>query len=174
MSASLPVPYEQLWTTFPGAPRYLLSGSGRVVSFCFRTPRERKTSTSGQYGYPALPVKLTDGSIRTLYIHRAVAVAFRPATGGALVRHLDGNQANNRADNLAWGTHSDNYADRRRHGTSQDGPGHHRAKLSEIQVREIRARHRRGASQRSLSLIYGVSPMTVNRIVNRTSWRTTA
>lgn len=51
-------------------------------------------------------------------VHRIVCATFHgaPPFAGAQVRHLDGNLANNHADNLAWGTCAENHADRRGHG----------------------------------------------------------
>lgn len=40
-----------------------------------------------------------------------------------------------------------------------------RKKLSESEVRDIRAAHRSGMSQRSLATAYDVNPTTINRIV---------
>lgn len=57
------------------------------------------------------------GSVSYARVHRLVAAAFRDRDPDQdVVRHLDGNQANNRADNLAWGTASDNNYDTVRHG----------------------------------------------------------
>lgn len=58
-------------------------------------------------------------------VHRLVARAFHgePAAG-LQVRHLDGNKENNRADNLAWGTATENAYDKVAHGA------HHYAKRS--------------------------------------------
>lgn len=60
------------------------------------------------------------GSQKTFHVHRLVCEAFhgpRPFTT-AQVRHLDGDQRNNVAANLAWGTAADNMQDRLRHGTN--------------------------------------------------------
>lgn len=55
--------------------------------------------------------------------HRIVCVTFHgpPPFKGAQVRHLDGNPANNCADNLAWGTAADNAADKKAHGRQMNG-----------------------------------------------------
>lgn len=57
-------------------------------------------------------------------VHRLVATAFLGAEPfhGAVVRHLDGNPANNAVINLAWGSVSENNRDTVRHGR------HHLAK----------------------------------------------
>lgn len=54
--------------------------------------------------------------------HRFVCEAFHglPQGDGLEVRHLDGNKANCRPDNLAWGTQQEQHDDRRRHGTGAD------------------------------------------------------
>lgn len=50
-------------------------------------------------------------------VHRLVAEAFIPNPNNLpLVRHLDDNPRNNRVENLAWGTQTDNMQDCVRHG----------------------------------------------------------
>lgn len=53
----------------------------------------------------------------TRAVHRLVAEAFcgRPTAESFLVRHLDGDPLNNRAENLRWGTPKENAADTKRH-----------------------------------------------------------
>lgn len=76
---------------------------------------EPKTAGAGYSVY----VLLLNGTPKTIRAHRAVAEAFiGPSNGLPLVRHLDGNPANNHYSNLAWGTHKDNSADMIRHGNS--------------------------------------------------------
>lgn len=57
-------------------------------------------------------------------VHILVASAFhgtRPESAEC-VRHLNGNSRDNRAVNVAWGTHKENYADQIRHGTAYYRP----------------------------------------------------
>lgn len=59
-----------------------------------------------------------DNGPRVLLVHRLVLTAFGGSPPeGAQARHLDGDQSNNGADNLAWGTSSENIRDQLRHGT---------------------------------------------------------
>src|SRR5688572_6260712 len=52
-------------------------------------------------------------------IHHLVLEAFvGPCPEGMECRHVDGSPPNNRLDNLSWGTHVENEADKRRHGTA--------------------------------------------------------
>ncbi len=75
----------------------------------------KPATTVGGY----LQVMLCRESVtRPFAIHRLVLTAFdRPPRPGEQARHLDGNQLNNRLDNLAWGTASDNAWDKVRLGT---------------------------------------------------------
>ncbi|SCC11074.1 NUMOD4 motif-containing HNH endonuclease [Rhodococcus qingshengii] len=58
-----------------------------------------------------------DGESKPFSVHRLVAAAFcERVADGDVVRHLDGNKENNRAENLAWGTDSENMIDQVRHG----------------------------------------------------------
>lgn len=99
--------------------RYEVSSRGRVRSSARgpgRSERVRSLSAD-RYGY--LTVGLSrDGKQTTHRVHVLVAVAFhgeRPA--GLQARHLNGNQTDNRADNLAWGTRVENARDKIAHGT---------------------------------------------------------
>jgi hypothetical protein len=68
-------------------------------------------------GYLAVTVR-TDGRTVSRYVHTLVARAFHgEPTPGQEVRHLDGVQTNNRADNLAWGTRAENMRDAVAHGS---------------------------------------------------------
>lgn len=70
-------------------------------------------------GYPALQLKAC-GRIRGRTVHILVCEAFhgsRPSPDHE-VRHLNGDPADNRVENLAWGTRAENAQDSLRHGTN--------------------------------------------------------
>lgn len=58
-------------------------------------------------------VKLSrDGEYRQAKVHRVVLIAFAgPPPEGCEVLHTDGNPANNKIENLRWGTRSENLHD---------------------------------------------------------------
>lgn len=79
------------------------------------------------------------------------------------VAHLNGDRLDNRAANLAWKTRSQNAADKFGHGTDNRGKRHYKCKLSDDQVREIRACR---DSARIISERYGISLLYVYQVRN--------
>lgn len=62
------------------------------------------------------------GKKRRVSVHTLVLNAFvGPAPAGQECRHLDGDNGNNKLDNLCWGTPKQNAADRKKHGTQTGG-----------------------------------------------------
>lgn len=105
-----------------------------------------------------------------VYIHKLVLLAFHgekpsPQHQG---RHINGNCQDNRACNLAWGTHTENHADRESHGSVARGEQQRQAKLTEAKVREILLSEESG---KVLADRYGVSTRTISRVRNREDWR---
>src|SRR6516164_11851118 len=68
----------------------------------------------------------------------------RPPTEKHQVAHWDGNKANNHFGNLRWATPQENSHDCVRQGIDPVGVRKGRAKLSEADVREIRATYKGG------------------------------
>lgn len=108
-------------------------------------------------------------SERTVNIHRLVAESFIPGSG-AVVRHLDGNPLNNAAENLAWGSHKDNEADKARHGRVPKGESHHNSILNEKIVLEIRRLHSIGHTQMNISRYLGINRGTIGNVIRGKTW----
>jgi transposase-like protein len=80
-------------------------------------------------GYRRMELRNVDGEARSFKVCSLVCRAFHgPRPAGTECRHLDGDSLNDSADNLAWGTPTENAHDRRRHGTIAKGIRHGRAK----------------------------------------------
>jgi len=115
-------------------------------------------------------------------IHRAVAIAFIPnPLNLPEVNHIglypDGRQGNkhdNRAISLEWSTKSENTKHAFREGLSNTRKGEKSnfAKLTEVQVLEIRAINPKDIdAKKSLELKYNISRTIINQIIKRTRWK---
>lgn len=155
-------------TTEAWRPVYSLEGLYEVSSY--GRVRNSKHALMAQYpthGY--LKVVLTKNSIRKNYrVHRLVLEAFVcPRPNGMMCRHLDGDRQNNRLDNLAWGTNTQNQADRIAHGTSNRGVSAPANTLSEDQVIQIFKDPR---PTRAIALDYSINAGTVHKIKAGKTW----
>lgn len=151
--------YQGFWVSEDGS---IVGPSGKILS-----------PMLDPEGYQRISVYLGARRWKRVPVHAMVCEAFhgpRP-TPKHLVAHGDGNPANNRADNLRWATYAENEADKRAHGRSLIGERHHQAKLTEQQVREIRARHGAGEQQKTLAAEFEVATYAIWSIVHRRTWR---
>lgn len=70
---------------------------------------------------------------------------------------------------LRWGTHTENMADKVPHGTHNRGERHPASRLTEAEVRHIRAL--RGRAERSaVAAMFGIHPARVGAIQRRKAW----
>ena len=102
------------WRPIPGYPDYEASSLGRIASV---KRGERQVLAGGRTDTGYRNVLLyTDGVRVGARVHALVALTFHgPRPEGLEVRHLDGDQLNNAATNLRYGTHEENMQDQRRH-----------------------------------------------------------
>lgn len=105
---------------------YEVSSLGRVRGVdritgknAFKKGEEKSQATSKQTGYKM--VSLWKGGVGvTKTVHSMVLEAFdRPRPQGYVTRHLNGVRDDNRRENLAWGTPTENNLDKRLHGTDR-------------------------------------------------------
>jgi hypothetical protein len=73
-------------------------------------------------------------------------------------------------NHLREGSYQDNTKDRIDHGNRLLGEKHHRAILTEENVREIRALSARGTTQIELGLRFGVTKHAIYRVIHRKTW----
>jgi len=93
--------------------RYQVSSEGRVWSLLRDKPLKQSYN---QAGYPSIALYPPG---KTFLIHRLVAEAFIPNPDGhPWVLHWNDTKTDNRAENLRWGTPSDNENDKVRNGNN--------------------------------------------------------
>jgi len=167
-----------------------IAGFERAYEICCDRRVRRVAAASGTWPGRILKQRLDpDGRPYVwLYLHgkrtthrvsHLVADAFLPPKSPTdqVLRHLNDDPTDNRIENLAWGTYSDNMADAIRNGKHKPPPIHmgeanSHAKLTEDQVREIRRLYATGNfTQQELALEFGVTRQTVSYIVRRKIWK---
>lgn len=180
---------DEEWRVIARNPNYEVSNFGQVR----RATPNRYGRDLGRivkaavntHGY--LFVGLTaDRKNTSTNVHSLVCEAFHgpKPTPKHEVAHGDGDQTNNRANNLRWATRKENFADRDAHGRTARGPTHFTrtkpeavargerhgcSKLTAAEVIAIRA------APRGLTVVlaqkYGVSQAQISDIRTGKSWR---
>lgn len=157
--------------TIPGYSCYCAKSDGTMLSLR-RGNIRRLSGYINEDGYLTVTVINDHGKKSKTLVHRLIALAFLgPAPfGGAVARHLDGNQLNNRASNIAWGTVKDNYLDAIRHGTRGHGESIGGRILDREHIIRILSLAADGRPGKEISHMLGVSPASVSRIKNARRW----
>lgn len=175
---------EELWEPISGTNgRYSVSNLGNVrcngyeyliphgnsVHKCFRKPhflRRHKDSL----GYERVTIGKKDA-----LVSRLVAIYFIDnPQNKPCVNHISGDKSDNRATNLEWVTVAENNIHALRNGLRPSGGDYPYSKLTNEQVREIRANHKpktRGCGCKALARKYGVHHSVIQNILNGTTWR---
>lgn len=126
-------------------------------------------------GYLRVPL-WKDGRPKDFRVNRLVCLHFHrmpshlPPSGKWEACHKNGLAQDNRAENLYWGTHTDNMRDCVRHGRSPKGERHGLTRLTNEMVRSIRRLEDSGVTQRTIAGQFRVSQSSVHRIVSRQLW----
>lgn len=160
------------WRTIAGYEGYYeVSSHGRVRSLprngTVRRIRIIKTRIN-THGRPQVGLRRS-GVRRFFTVHALVAGAFLgPRPAGLVVNHKDFDRTNNHVSNLEYITQRQNIDHALEGGRFYRGEANPAAKLTEAQVRQIRASTE---SQRACARRFGVSKITVQRIRHGIIWR---
>jgi len=167
---------ETRWLPVAGFPGYEVSNDGRVRSSLAAgfgrapsVPRELKRCSDG-HGYFRVYLR-REGRTHSLKVAWLVLAAFEgPRPVGMDACHGDGYRDNDVVGNLRWDTRKGNLADCLAHGTRTRGARVGRSKLSEDEVRAIRARVAAGEPQSEVGASFGVAQSTVSKINIGARW----
>jgi hypothetical protein len=111
------------------------------------------------------------GIYRSQRVNRAVCERlYGPCPPGMEAAHECGVRACFNPRHLHWKTPLENGKDKIKHGTSGRGEKNPQAKLTAMQVLEIRERREAGESLSDLGLDYGVSLQNIHLIASRKKW----
>lgn len=174
LDSSVPEGFKQI----PNYPRYAISKTGEILSICGRGVGQMRPWSDAVpakpwliKGYLGVGIRNHQGR-RKVCVHTLVLETYvGPRPEGMECRHLDGNTANCDLNNLAWGTQDENVCDRIRHGRLPKGELHHKAKLTALQVVQIRKRRMNGESLGKLGKEFSITKTYVQRIASRLSWK---
>jgi len=122
-------------------------------------------------GYLYIHIKI-GGLPKRTPVHRTVATYFhgdKPSPQHQ-VRHLNGVKTDNRAVNLLWGTRSENYQDRIRHGGGNEGSRGSRARLLEKDIPRIFKMRDRGLLFKEIGRKFSVGGKAIEHIISRRTW----
>jgi hypothetical protein len=164
------------WKRIPWAPDYEVSSDGLVASWkpirnYAPAPTQRRllSFSRDKDGYAKVVIFQNNGSRKTCRVCRLVAEVWHGVpTSEQVVRHLDGNNQNDSADNLKWGTPAENSNDAKIHKTWVHGQRVNTCKLNEPQVLEAL---NTSTSHSELARKFNVSVGAIWHIRNKRSWK---
>jgi hypothetical protein len=108
----------------------------------------------------------------TRAVHRLILETFiGPCPEGMECSHIDNNKGNNRLENLCWETPAQNNKRKAEHGSRQNGENSTNAKLTWVQVREIRFLRKEGLAMKAIARKYGVSESAIDHIIHHRNWK---
>ncbi len=172
---------ELVWKPIEGFEgRYDVSSDGNVRSwlklgrgmYFLEEPRLVKKTINPRSRYRQVNLLDEDGKSRSFTVHRLVLETFvgEPEEGFEAA-HLDGDKSNNRLENLAWKTRSENMQDKREHGTaSGKRTRKHYNRLNAASAAAIRELRDSGWTKQAIADAFGVSWTGVHYVLTGRTW----
>ncbi len=154
----------------PGWTGYFASERGNILS-CRRTNPVILKPERVWNGYHRVVLASGRRTYHHRSIHTLILLTFvGPRPPGQQGCHIDGNLEDNSLANLRWATVLENHRDKQIHGTVARGSRQGASKLTEADVRAIKARV---ASESDVTIAkdYGVTPAAIYLIKTGRNWR---
>jgi hypothetical protein len=157
------------WRVIPGFSNYSVSNLGRVKYTFIDKFIERKLTGDKKY-FQVLVHHF--GSSKYHRVHRLVLLAFDgEPEEGQICCHNNGNELDNRLENLRWDTTKSNSDDQIEHGTKRIYENHHKSKLTNDEVLSIRSLVPHRGLVKKLTKFYNVSESTIRDILKNKTWK---
>ncbi len=180
------LPNEE-WKVFEEAEgklkgKYAVSSKGRIASYKKKLEEGKILKGAITVGYPAIRMRLKDGTKRLFYIHRLMAQLFlpKPSDKHKIVLHLDHMKMNNELENLTWATkrekeihqvkspfHLEGILKRKNRITIQGRKLHFD---QVVEIKKVIADPKRTIRFKALAEKYNISEMQLYRIKNGSNW----
>lgn len=166
----------EVWKSVAGFDAYEVSDRGRV-SRVIRDAhgnviwRRILKGSMSKPGYRRVSL-YQGGRVRYARVHTLVAETFiGPRPDGMMALHKDDCKANNRLENLYYGSPGDNLNDAIRNGHMPIGSRRRNAKLTEADVAEIKRLRGLGVKQAEIAAQFGVCATRISFIDRGINWR---
>ena len=173
---------NEIWKPCAGFEwNYEISNMGRLRTLGntknYSFPRLLNPSAPNGEGYIGTNIVREDGKKISVQIHRLVAATFvENPDNKPVVNHIDGNKANNVSSNLEWCSVAENNSHACRTGLCPRGEQKTLHKLTYEDVAYIRQHYKSGSREfgsRALGRKFGVSNVTIIKILRNEYWRET-
>lgn len=164
------------YAEIPGFPGYFAGSDGTIWSShnnrwgIATAKKQLRPGTNNKYGRKIVVLKDAHGAHRSRHVHRLILEAFiGPCPEGMEACHKNNDAGDNRLANLRWDTRDANCLDMSAHGMKK-GSLHHAAKLTEDDVRAIRARHAAGETQQAIADTLSIQREGVGKVIRGERW----
>ena len=148
------------WRKIPSQPKYEASNLGRV-RFIGHEPRKLYV----HMGYPTVTIFTVGVGTKSYFVHRLVADAFLgPCPPKQEVNHINGNRSDNHPANLEYLTRSAHAHHAITIGQRGVGENHPCAKLSDVEVCEIKKLLSAGLLHRTIATRFNVTRSHISLI----------
>ena len=160
-------------------PDYLVSNKGRVKSLKYYRGTHFRMLSQHPDNDGYLQVTLYPGKYVKAKVHHLVAEAFCKGKSKEKrwALHKDGNNQNNRASNIYWGSPADNTRDMHLHGNAKnwwtsEKNAARKLKLQSVKrIKRILKEDESWGIQSRLAREYNVAPKTINDIKRGRNWK---